>query len=53
MLGTFTKDFSQVPTSQLGKLHIWKVGTWENTLGKLPLGKNSLGKYLTPIYICL
>ena len=25
----------------------WEVGTWENTLCKLPLGKMPLGKYLT------
>ena len=31
------------------KLHIWEVSTWENTLDKLPLGKNPLGKYLTSI----
>ena len=31
----------------LGKLHIWEVATWENTLGKLTLQKNPLGKYLT------
>jgi len=30
-----------------GKLHIWKVDTWENILGKLPQGKMSKGKYLT------
>jgi len=28
----------------LGKLDIWEVATWENTLGKLPLGKKSFGK---------
>ena len=44
MIGTFTKDFSQVPISQLGKLHIWEVATWENTLGKLPLKKKSFWK---------
>ena len=31
----------------LGKLHSWEVATWENTLGKLPLRKKPLGKYLT------
>jgi len=31
----------------LGKLHIREVVTWKDTLGRLPLGKNSLGKYLT------
>ena len=30
----------------LRNLHIWAVATWENTLEKLPLGKNLLGKYL-------
>ena len=24
----------------LGELHIWEVATWENTFGKLLLGKN-------------
>ena len=28
----------------LGNLHIWEVATRENTLGKMPLGKNPLGK---------
>ena len=28
----------------------WKVATWENTLGKLILGKIPLGKYLTYFY---
>jgi len=28
----------------LGKLHIWEVATWKNTLGKLPLEKMPLGK---------
>ena len=32
---------------ELGKLHIWEVATWENTLGRLLLGKTPLGKYLT------
>jgi len=27
----------------LGKLHSWKVATWENTLGKFQLGK-TIGK---------
>jgi len=27
----------------LGKVHIWKDTTWENTLGKFPLGKIFLG----------
>ena len=31
----------------LGILQIWEVATWENNLGKLQLGKNPLGKYLT------
>jgi len=31
----------------LRKLHSWEV-TWENTHGKLPVGKKPLGKYLTP-----
>ena len=29
----------------LGLLHIWEVATWEDTLGKLPFGKNPLGKW--------
>ena len=33
----------------LGKLHIWEVATWENTIGKLQIRKMSLGKYLTSI----
>ena len=32
---------------QLGIVHIWEVSTWENTCGKLPFGKRSLGKYPT------
>jgi len=27
-------------------LHIWEVAILENTLGKLPLGKKPMGKYL-------
>ena len=30
----------------LGKLHIREVVTWKNTLGRLPLRENPLGKYL-------
>ena len=38
----------------LGKSHIWEVANWENTFGKFPLGKNSLGKDLTFVYsICV
>ena len=33
----------------LGKLHILEVAIWENTLGKLPLRKNPLGKYLASL----
>jgi len=29
---------------KMGKLHIWEVATWENTLGKFPLGKFLLEK---------
>ena len=29
---------------RLGKLHIWEVTTWENTIGMLPLGENAFGK---------
>jgi len=32
---------------RLGKLDIWEVATQEDTLGKLPIGKNPLEKYLT------
>jgi len=31
----------------LGKLHICKVATWENTLGKLPPGKLNICKVAT------
>jgi len=31
---------------RLGKLDIWEVATQEDTLGKLPIGKNPLEKYL-------
>ena len=33
----------------LGLGHSWEVTTWENTLGKLPLGKNPLRTYLTSL----
>ena len=35
----------------LEKLHIWEVATWENTLGKLPLGIDPMGKYLTSLIL--
>ena len=34
----------------LQKLHIWEVAYLENTLGKLPLRKNPLRKYLTSLF---
>ena len=30
-----------------GKVHIWEVVTWENTLRKLPLRRMPVRKYLT------
>ena len=35
------------PSAALGQT--WEVATWANTLEKLPLGKNPLGKYLISI----
>jgi len=32
------KDFAQLGSFHLGN-YLWKVATWENTPGKLPLGK--------------
>ena len=36
-----------------GKLHSWEVGTWENALVKLPLGKKSYGKFFNNTLIRL
>ena len=33
----------------LGKLNIWEVATWENTLGKLLFGKTPFLNYLTSL----
>jgi len=35
-------EISQCGNTNFGK-YPWKVPAWENTLGKWPLGKNSLG----------
>ena len=36
---TDVKCFPNGDLVALGKLHSWEVATWENTLGKMPLGK--------------
>jgi len=37
--------------SPLGKSNIWEAVTWENSLGKLQLGKMTLRTYLTAFEI--